>query len=165
MLSCDFHLYRGLLLVKLSLLKISYPMMLFRLSDAFYMEVIGKMLITYFLIAHSPIVFGMTYAQETKWWETLDHIVKQPRKKMIQLRKRKEIRFNRSVTQWKLVPSHQHYWNKEPPPNVNQLAKWEVLERSHKVMYTLISQICSLSQQRNMSHQEENNKNNKSDTN
>jgi hypothetical protein len=46
--------------MKLSLLKIGYdPMVLFRLSDALYVEVIGKMLITHFLTAHSLIAFGM----------------------------------------------------------------------------------------------------------
>jgi hypothetical protein len=33
----------------------------FKSTDAFYMEVVGKMLITYFLIAHSLIVFGMIF--------------------------------------------------------------------------------------------------------
>jgi hypothetical protein len=49
--------------MKLSLLKMSLgPMVLFRLFDAFYVGVIGKMLITYFLFAHSLITFGMIYS-------------------------------------------------------------------------------------------------------
>jgi hypothetical protein len=48
--------------MKLSLFRISLgPMMLFRLSNAFYVEVIWKLLITYFLIAYSLIAFGMIY--------------------------------------------------------------------------------------------------------
>jgi hypothetical protein len=63
MLSHDFHLSYGLLFVKLSLLRISLgPIVLFRLSNAFNVEVIGKMLIIYILIAHSLIIFGMIYA-------------------------------------------------------------------------------------------------------
>jgi len=38
------------------------PIVLFRLSDAFYVEVIRNILITYFFIAHSLITFGMIYA-------------------------------------------------------------------------------------------------------
>jgi hypothetical protein len=38
--------------------------MLFRLSNAIYVEVIGKMLINYSLIAHSLIVFGSIYAPD-----------------------------------------------------------------------------------------------------
>jgi hypothetical protein len=37
-------------------------MVLFKLSNAIYVVVIGKMLITYSLIAHSLIVFGLIYA-------------------------------------------------------------------------------------------------------
>ena len=63
MLSRDFHLSCGLLFMKLSLLKISFdPMVLFRLSFTFHVEVIKKMLITHFLIAHSLIAFGMIHA-------------------------------------------------------------------------------------------------------
>ena len=63
MLSRDFHLSFRLLFMKLSLLKISYdPMVLFRLSDALYVEVIGKMLITHFLTTHSLIAFGVIHA-------------------------------------------------------------------------------------------------------
>jgi len=34
------------------------------LSNAIYVEVIGKMLITYSLILHSPITFGLIYAPD-----------------------------------------------------------------------------------------------------
>jgi hypothetical protein len=34
---------------------------------AFYIEVIGKMLITYFLTAHSLIAFGMIYALDASF--------------------------------------------------------------------------------------------------
>jgi hypothetical protein len=45
--------------------------------------------------------------------------VKQSIMKMIQLLESQEIRFDRSVTQWKPVAKHQHYWNKKPLLNVN----------------------------------------------
>jgi hypothetical protein len=49
--------------MKLSLLRISSgAIVLFKLSNAIYVEVIGKMLITYYLIVHSPITFGLIYA-------------------------------------------------------------------------------------------------------
>jgi hypothetical protein len=64
----DFLLFYGLLFMKLSLLKMSLgPMVLFRLFDAFYVGVIGKMLITYFLTAHSLITFGMIYALDASF--------------------------------------------------------------------------------------------------
>jgi hypothetical protein len=42
-------------------------MVLFRLSDAIYVEVIQKMLITYSLIDHSPIAFGLIYAPDVSF--------------------------------------------------------------------------------------------------
>jgi hypothetical protein len=39
----------------------------FKSTDAFYMEVVGKMLITYFFIAHSLIVFGMIFLLNTSF--------------------------------------------------------------------------------------------------
>ena len=39
-------------------------MVLFRLSNAIYEEVIGKMLITYSLVSHSLTVFGLIYAPD-----------------------------------------------------------------------------------------------------
>ena len=54
--------------MKLSLFRISLgPMMLFGLSNAFYVEVIWKLLITYFLTAHSLITFGMIYALDASF--------------------------------------------------------------------------------------------------
>jgi len=50
--------------MKLFLLRISSGaiVLLFKLSNAIYVEVIGKMLITYSFIVHSPIAFGLIYA-------------------------------------------------------------------------------------------------------
>jgi len=39
----------------------------FKSTDVFYMELVGKMLITYFLIAHSLIVFGMIFVLNTSF--------------------------------------------------------------------------------------------------
>jgi hypothetical protein len=47
--------------------KLSGAMVLFRLSDAIYVEVIGKMLITYSLSAHSPIAFGLIYTLDVSF--------------------------------------------------------------------------------------------------
>jgi hypothetical protein len=54
---------------------------------------------------------------DIKWCGPLDHVIKKPTTKMIQLQQIQEIMFDRSVTQWKPIPRHQHYWNKKPPPN------------------------------------------------
>jgi hypothetical protein len=60
------HLSYGLLFMKPSLLRISLcPIMLFMSSIVFYMKVIWKMLISYFLTTHSPIVFGRSMLQMT----------------------------------------------------------------------------------------------------
>jgi len=68
MLFRDFHLSCGLLFMKLSLLRISSgAIVLFKLSNAIYVEVIGKMLITYYLIVHSPIIFGLIYARDVSF--------------------------------------------------------------------------------------------------
>jgi hypothetical protein len=52
----------GLLFVRPFWLKINLcPMVSFRLTTAFYIGVVGKMLITYFLIARSVILFSMIF--------------------------------------------------------------------------------------------------------
>jgi hypothetical protein len=72
MLFRNFHLSYGLLFTKLSPLRISSgAIVLFRLSDAIYVEVIGKMLITYSLIVHSPIIFGLIYAPDVSFFSPL----------------------------------------------------------------------------------------------
>jgi hypothetical protein len=68
MLFHDFHLSCELLFMKLSLLKISScDMVLFRLSDTNFIGVIGKMLITYSLIAQSLIACGLIYALDVSF--------------------------------------------------------------------------------------------------
>jgi hypothetical protein len=42
-------------------------MVSFKLSNAIYTKVIGKMLITYSLIAHSLIAFGLIYALDVSF--------------------------------------------------------------------------------------------------
>ena len=60
MLSCDSLSSYGLLFMRNFRLGISScPTVSFRLTGAFYVGVVGKMLITYFLIACSFIAFGM----------------------------------------------------------------------------------------------------------
>jgi hypothetical protein len=55
--------------MKLSLLRLSLGVMvlLFKLSNAIYVEVIGKMLITYSYIVHSPITFGLIHAPDVSF--------------------------------------------------------------------------------------------------
>ena len=50
-------------------------------------------------------------SSDTTLCEPCDHVVTQPTTKN-EIRSRKaEIRSDRSVTQWKPAPRHQHYWN------------------------------------------------------
>jgi hypothetical protein len=44
-----------------------HAMVSFKLSNAIYMEMIGKMLITNSLIAHSLIAFGLIYALDVSF--------------------------------------------------------------------------------------------------
>jgi hypothetical protein len=46
-------------------------MVSFKLSNSIYVEEIGKMLITYSLIAHSLIAFGLIYAPDVSFHFTV----------------------------------------------------------------------------------------------
>ena len=50
-------------------------------------------------------------SSDTTWCEPRDHVVTQPTTKNEIGSRKSRNRSDRSVTQWKLVPRHQNYWN------------------------------------------------------
>ena len=73
MLSYDSLSSYGMLFVRPFRLGINLcPTVPFKLSDAFYMGVVGKMLIIYFLIACSLIAFGMIYVLNASFLLSVD---------------------------------------------------------------------------------------------